>query len=70
MKPDCEIIFKTDNRDLFEYSIEQLTENRFSVYDVCYDLHHSPLQEENIMTEYEKNFSAKGFPIHRLCAKK
>lgn len=70
MKPECELMFKTDNRPLFDYSLEQFPACGFTVYDVCFDLHNSEYQSENIMTEYERNFSAKGFPINRLCAKK
>lgn len=59
------IWMKTDNRALFDYSIESFEENGFLLQNVCYDLHHSSFPD-NIMTEYEQNFSSKGFPIHRL----
>ena len=36
------------------------------VTDLTRDLHNSPLNEGNIMTEYERNFSEKGFPIHAV----
>ena len=60
------IFMKTDNRDLFEFSIEQLSENGFDVRNVTYDLHNSEYAADNIMTEYETNFASKGFSIHRL----
>jgi tRNA (guanine-N(7)-)-methyltransferase len=60
------IFMKTDNRGLFEFSIEQLSENGFDVRNVTYDLHNSPYAEDNIMTEYESNFVSQGLPIHRL----
>jgi len=60
------IFMKTDNRDLFEFSIEQLSENGFDVKNVTYDLHNSEYADDNILTEYESNFASKGFPIHRL----
>lgn len=67
LKNDGEIIQKTDNIILFEYSIESLTENRWTLYDISYDLH--SLNEFNIETEYEKKKSLLG-PIYRLKAKK
>ena len=56
--------FKTDNVDLFDFSLEQFAEMGLTVTDVTRDLHNSPQAEGNVMTEYEKNFSEKGFPIH------
>jgi tRNA (guanine-N7-)-methyltransferase len=66
LKPDARIYFKTDNRPLFDFSLEQFTEAGFTLENVCYDLHNSPLAENNIETEYEKNFSEKGFTINYL----
>ncbi len=66
---DGKIFFKTDNKGLFDYSLESFVENGFAVSDVCFDLHNDPVfNEDNIETEYEKNFSAKGFLINRLVA--
>ena len=56
--------FKTDNVGLFDFSLEQFAEMGLTVTDMTRDLHNSPLCEGNVMTEYEKNFSEKGFPIH------
>ena len=56
--------FKTDNVNLFDFSLEEFAACGLSVTDVTRDLHNSPLCEGNIMTEYERNFSEKGFPIH------
>lgn len=67
LKPGGCIFFKTDNRALFDFSLESFPENGFSVSDVTYDLHKSGF-EGNIMTEYEQKFSAEGVPICRLCA--
>ncbi len=64
-----EIHFKTDNRELFEFSLATFPENGFSVGEVTFDLHGSGF-EGNIMTEYERRFSAMGVPICRLVAKK
>lgn len=60
------IYFKTDNRPLFDYSLETFAEAGYTVKNVCFDLHASPLNKSNIETEYEKNFSAKGFSINYL----
>lgn len=60
------IYFKTDNRDLFDYSLETFVESGYTIENVCFDLHNSPLNENNIPTEYEKNFSEKGFTINYL----
>ena len=66
LKQDARIYFKTDNAGLFEYSLETFTEAGYTLYNVCRDLHADPLGENNIETEYEKNFSAKGFKINYL----
>ena len=56
--------FKTDNVGLFDFSLEEFEAMGLTVTDLTRDLHNSPLNEGNVMTEYEKNFSEKGFPIH------
>ena len=58
--------FKTDNRPLFDFTLEELSALGLTPDDVTYDLHHSPYNEGNIRTEYEDNFSAKGFSINAL----
>lgn len=63
-----EICFKTDNRTLFDFSLESFPENGFDLFDVTYDLHNSGF-EGNIMTEYETRFSQMGVPICRLVAR-
>ena len=59
-----EIFFKTDNRILFEFSINQFSKCGWLMQNVSLDLHKSK-DEDNIMTEYEEKFSALG-PIYRL----
>ncbi len=66
LKPGGKIFFKTDNLPLFEFSLEQFKESGLQIDKVCYDLHNSELMENNIETEYEKNFSEKGFTINYL----
>ena len=60
------IVFKTDNVGLFDFSLEEFEAMGLRMEELCRDLHNSPYNEGNIQTEYERNFSAKGFPIHRV----
>jgi tRNA (guanine-N7-)-methyltransferase len=68
INPDGYVAFKTDNRSLFDFSLEQVQEAGWELRDVTYDLHNSEFNEGNIMTEYEERFSAMGNPICRLVA--
>jgi tRNA (guanine-N7-)-methyltransferase len=65
---DGEVIFKTDNSSLFEFSLEQVEAAGWKLRNYTYDLHHSEFVNGNVMTEYEEKFSAMGNPIHRLVA--
>lgn len=60
-----EIHFKTDNRGLFEFSLTSISEYGMLLKYVSLDLHHQ-MPEDNITTEYEEKFAAKGQPIYRL----
>lgn len=66
IKEGGKIFFKTDNRPLFDFSLEQFEEAKIPLSDVTFDLHNSEYEKDNIHTEYEDNFSAKGFSINRL----
>ena len=68
LTPEGRVMFKTDNKDLFDFSLEQVEEAGWILENHTYDLHHSEYNEGNIMTEYEEKFSAKGNPICRLVA--
>ena len=63
-----EIHFKTDNEELFDFSLEELTEMGWELKNVTRDLHSTPFHTsgDNIMTEYEKKFSSNGDKIYRL----
>ncbi|MBO5746109.1 MAG: tRNA (guanosine(46)-N7)-methyltransferase TrmB [Clostridia bacterium] len=61
----AEIHQKTDNRQLFEFSLEQLSEHGFTLKNISLDLHNSDF-EGNIVTEYEQRFVSQGLPIYRL----
>jgi len=62
--PGGEIFFKTDNRPLFEFSLNSFADYGLRLRNISLDLHNSDYTE-NIMTEYEMLFSEKGFPIYR-----
>ncbi len=66
LAPDGAIFFKTDNRILFDYSLETLEAAGFRLEKLTYDLHNSEYEKDNLHTEYEDNFSAKGFAINRV----
>ena len=64
LTPDGTIEFKTDNRALFDFAVEEVEAGGFKILQITYDLHNDPVMNEgNIMTEYEERFSAKGNPI-------
>lgn len=63
-----EIHFKTDNRSLFEFSLNEFAALDLKLSNITLDLHNSEF-EGNIMTEYEEKFSKKGQNIYRCEAK-
>ena len=66
---DGRVEFKTDNQDLFSFSLKEIPEAGWHLDAYTYDLHHDPdLCEGNIMTEYEEKFSSLGNPICKLIA--
>ena len=69
---DGTVEFKTDNRPLFDFSVEELeTSELFVLNQLSYDLHNdSTMNQGNIMTEYEAKFSSMGNPICKLIAKR
>lgn len=68
---DGVIEFKTDNRDLFDFSLEEAPEAGWEIIASTYDLHaDEKMSEENVMTEYEEKFSSKGNPIHKMIIKR
>ena len=68
LRPDGEIRFKTDNEGLFAYSLETMAQEGWRLSDVTHDLH-ALGDPSNIMTEYERKFSARGAKIGRLTAR-
>ncbi len=62
--------FKTDNRPLFDFSVEEFSgAAHWELKEITYDLHHDDVMgKDNVMTEYEKKFSALGNKINKLTA--
>ena len=62
------IEFKTDNRELFDYSLETAAASpAFQIEEKTYDLHRDEkMSAGNVMTEYEEKFSSKGNPICKM----
>jgi len=66
LKKDGRLEFKTDNRALFDFAVEELEPAGWRAEVITYDLHSdTALMEGNIMTEYEEKFSAMGNPIYK-----
>lgn len=64
LKQEGRIEFKTDNRGLFDFAVEELAKAGWTAEKITYDLHHdADMCEGNVMTEYEEKFSAMGNPI-------
>lgn len=64
-KKDAHIVMKTDNNDLFLYSLESLQEFGYQIISVTRDLYQEDTTN-NIQTEYEKKFIKLGIKINRL----
>lgn len=64
-KSGGEIFFKTDNKFLFEFSLNEIADKGWRLHNISLDLHNSSF-EGNVKTEYEEKFSGKGMPIYRL----
>lgn len=64
LKKEGFLEFKTDNRGLFDFAVEELPEAGWKAQVITYDLHNDEeLSKGNIMTEYEEKFSSIGNPI-------
>ena len=62
-----ELYLKTDNVGLFDFSLEEFEAAGLTLTFMSRDFHATPEASDNIMTEYEANFSSKGMPI--CCAR-
>ncbi len=64
LRPEGQLEFKTDNRELFDFAVAELSEAGWKTQALTYDLHReTDMLEGNIMTEYEEKFSSMGNPI-------
>ena len=64
LKKDGILEFKTDNRELFDFAVEELEPAGWRAEVITYDLHSDEkLMQGNVMTEYEEKFSSMGNPI-------
>ena len=68
-KGDKNIIMKTDNRKLFEFSLIEFSKYNYKIEDISLDLYSDDISL-NIPTEYEKKFHSLGFPIYKVVVKK
>jgi len=68
LKAEGVVEFKTDNRGLFEFALEEVAQTKgWELEAKTFDLHNDQqLNQKNIMTEYEEKFSSKGNPIHKM----
>ncbi len=66
--PNGEVHFKTDNDDLFSYSIDSMTEYGMEFVVIHYD-YHNETNEPIITTEFEDKFVEQGVPIKHLIAR-
>ena len=67
LKKDGTLEFKTDNRVLFDFSVEEVEPAGWRIAAITYDLHNdAKMNEGNIMTEYEEKFSGMGTPINKF----
>lgn len=66
LKPNGKLEFKTDNKGLFDFAVEQVSEVKWKIDQITYDLHHDKkMNKGNVMTEYEQKFSSLGNPIYK-----
>lgn len=67
LKPEGRVEFKTDNKDLFLFSLEEVEETKWRLLAHTFDLHHDEkMNAGNVMTEYEEKFSSMGNPIYKM----
>ncbi len=68
LKKGGKIVQKTDDRDFFEFSLEEYKACGFDLSEVTYNLHENGNPDWNIVTEYEQKWVERGLPIHRVVA--
>ena len=68
LKKGGRLIIKTDNPDLFTFTLENIDNSKFKVIMKTDD--YKEHDEFDTMTEYEQSFREEGIPIHRLVLEK
>ena len=68
LKDGGQIHFKSDNHDLFEWSLFQFPKAGFALSEVTRNLHENGIC--GIMTDYEEKFHSMGTPINRCVGTK
>lgn len=63
-----QICFKTDNDELFDFSLLEFEESGFELSELTRDLHNSEFDSVNVRTEFEQKFADQGIPIKRVVA--
>ena len=64
--PDGVVEFKTDNKDLFQFALDEIEPAGWTLDAVTYALHNDEVMNKgNVMTEYEERFSEAGNPIYK-----
>ena len=69
LRQQGDLCFKTDNQRFFEWSLQEICQFGWLLQNISLDLHNSDF-EGNVMTEYEEKFSAEGYRIYRLEARR
>ena len=67
---DGKVVQKTDNRDFFDFSLDEYRASGFELTELTYNLHENGSPDWNIITEYERKWVEQGLPIHRVVALK
>lgn len=66
---NAKLYMKTDNHDLFDWSLEQLVTSHWTLQELSYDLHESSLVSDyKYMTTYEQRWTSQGLPIYFVAA--
>ena len=66
LKKEGSLEFKTDNRLLFDFAMDEVEPAGWRIKAATYDLHQDEsMNQGNIMTEYEEKFSSLGHPIYK-----
>lgn len=65
LKEEGWVHFKTDNRGLFQFTLNECADLNLKMQAISLNLHEEP-ELDNVMTEYEEKFSKRGMPIYRI----